>query len=589
MTNLDRTLRKGARRIALARFVVAGTFALALAMLGLLAIRVAEKGFATPAPDWSWAWGIAVGAALLGAAVWVWMTRPDGRAIARDLDEKLGLKATLATAVWARSDTEAKDDAWHAATVGEGERAAARVDVRVAVPIVVPRYWVAPAALALVTFVGGWMPQQNVMALFNKQGEEEQLAAAEEERELIEIKEAVDESRKDMDAALSEINDDALNELLEQNDEIESAKTPEELRNAELRRLTAMRDRLEQLENGAKAESEALKEMTASIEIPEGLNSPVTKMAEALQKGDFKAAVEQLEELNKQLSENGSLTEEQKQALAQQMQQLANQLQNAAQQQQQAMQNIAKQAGLPSNLANNPQALQQAIQNAQNLTEQQKQQLQQQLQQAQNAAGQCQQCAGGMSKLAQNMGKAGQGNAMQGLQGQLSQMEMLDQQMKNLQAAQGQCQGSMDMLGSKGGGQRASALPQWAQKQRLMKGGGQGAGSTGKGGTEEGTNNSEDTVVEHKKASTVPDPNGPIIGSMVAEGGEQIRGESVAQFREAAKAGGEAASDAIDEHRVPKEYEDVVKKYFGGLEREAEKASEPAETLEPGSSSESGS
>ncbi|GAB4518460.1 MAG: hypothetical protein Tsb0013_22560 [Phycisphaerales bacterium] len=426
--------------------------------------------------------------------------------------------------------------------------------------------------LAVLTLAGGWLPQQDVLSWFAPEEREERLAEAEREKEIIEIKQQVEEARRDLDAALSDLDDDTLDELLKQDEDIEEPRTPEELRAAELRTLTAVRDRLEEIERDAQAQTEALKEMTATIDIPEGMETPVTKMGEALKKGDFSEALEQLNELKKQL-ENGGLSEEQKRAMREQLQQLADQLQRAAEQNQQAMRELAEQAGLPPELANDPQALQQAIQNAQHLSEQQKQQLQQQLQQMQKASGQCQQCAGGMSQLAQSLGQAGQGGAMQGLQGQLSQMEMLEQQLKNAQAAKGQCQGAMAGIG-KGQGVGQSQLPLWAQKQPLVQGGGgQGAGSFGRGGNEAGSDNSQQTVADSKKADTVVNPSGPIIGSMIAEGGEQIRGESVAQFREVAQAGGRAASDAIDEHRVPKEYEEIVKRYFGGLEKEAERAS----------------
>ena len=574
MAELDRTLTKGARRIAQARFVWALVTALVAATFVLIAWRIAEKAFAAPAPDWSIAWGVGLGGALLGSVVWVWMTRPDRESVARRLDEALGLQATLATAAWARSQTASQGDAWQAATVDEGERAAKRTDVRSAIPVTVPRYWSLPVLLAALTLAGGWIPQQNVLALFGGDDDDQQIAVAEREKEIIEIQQAFEEARNDLDAALSEVNDDALQELLEQQDQIAEPRTPEELRAAEMRRLTAVRDRLEELENKAKAEADALKDLTSRIEAPEGL-SPVSEMANALRRGDFSEAVKQLEALKEQL-ESGELSEEQKQALQQQLQQLANQLQQAAQKNQEAMQNLAKQAGLPPSLANNPQALQQAIQNSQNLTQQQKQQLQQQLQNMQKAAGQCQNCAGGMSQLAQSLGQQGMGGAMQNLQGQLSQMEMMEMQLQNLQAAKGQCSGAMAGLGQ-GGGKGANQLPLWAQKQRLVQGGGgTGAGNSGRGGTEEGTNNSEDTLVDAKKAQTVVNPSGPIVGSMVVEGGEQIRGESVAQFREVAKASGQAAADAIDEARVPKEYEDVVKGYFGGLEKEAQNA-EPAQ------------
>lgn len=582
MTSMDRIIRKGARRLALARFVRALTLALTVGVLVLLALRVAEKGFATGAPDWQWAWGIVLGGAIVGAGLWVWITRPDGPSIARLLDERCGLKATLGTAAWARADEQ--QDAWHAAAIDEGERAATNIVPRAAIPITLPRYWAAPLLVAMLTLGGHWMPQQDLTTIFDQETAEEKLANEEEDRQLIEVKDAVEESKRDTDAALKELNDETLNELLDQaKQEIDKPQSAEELQRNEMRRLTGLKDRLDELERtGEAAQAKALKELTAQLRRPEGETSPITKMAEAMKAGNMSEALAQLETLKQKLESSEGLTKEQKEALAKQLQQLADQLDKAAQAQQNALAQIAKQAGLPQNLANNPQALQQAIQNAKNLTPQQKQQLQQQLQNAQNASSQCKNCAGGMNQLAQAMQQGqGQGQAMQNMQNQLSQMEMMQQQLNQLGAAQASIAQQMQNMGQCNGG-APNQLPQWAQKRRVSgpgsqgQGGGKGgqkAGSTGTGGNENPESHADQTQLAQQKVNTNADPNGPMIGSMVSEGGQQVRGESVATFREAAQAAGEAASDAIDDRLVPKEYEEVVKKYFGGLEEEADKAS----------------
>ena len=47
--------------------------------------------------------------------------------------------------------------------------------------------------------------------------------------------------------------------------------------------------------------------------------------------------------------------------------------------------------------------------------------------------------------------------------------------------------------------------------------------------------------------------------------GEQVKGESVAEFTQAVEAGQQEAADAMDEQQIPREYHDAVKHYFGRL------------------------
>lgn len=71
-----------------------------------------------------------------------------------------------------------------------------------------------------------------------------------------------------------------------------------------------------------------------------------------------------------------------------------------------------------------------------------------------------------------------------------------------------------------------------------------------------------------KKRSPSPTQEGPIIGRRMVEG-EQIRGESRAEFVEVVRNAGSTASEAIEDNLIPREHQAAVKRYFGRLERRA--------------------
>ncbi len=579
-TTLDRTLAAGARRLGLVRSLSALAVMAAAGAGALLALRVAERGFGVTGIDWPMAWSITAGAALLGALAWTWVTRPSREVLARTIDERCGLKATLATGLWSRSS--ASVDAWTRAASDEAEQAAGRVVFKDAFPLDRSRAWLPAGLCAALVIGGGFVPRTNLIELFAD--DPDTVAGANEsesEDQIIQIRQDIDKGRDEIEQALDALQDEGLKEQLAALDEpLPDALSPEELRTAEMKRLSTLQDKLEEAErNGIAQEAAAARAAMKAMRRPSGLDSEATRLAEAIQRGDMQAAKDAVDNMASML-DSGQLSQEERDRLAEQLEELAEQLEEAAQQQQQALEEALEQAGLDPGLASNPQALQQAIQNAQNLTQQQKQQLQQQANQNQQNAGQCRNCAGGMSRMANAMSQ-GQGGQQAGQQlgQQLSGLEMAQQQMDALRAAQNTVQQQMAQQGqgrNPGTGNKQNRLPPWAQKPQLTEGGGgNGAGNSGIGGEEEPDPNNVELLAG--KPDAEPTGFGPTIGSMTVEGGTQLRGESVAQFRETARAGSEAAADAIDERLVPKEYEDVVKKYFGGLENEASSAESGSE------------
>jgi hypothetical protein len=191
------------------------------------------------------------------------------------------------------------------------------------------------------------------------------------------------------------------------------------------------------------------------------------------------------------------------------------------------------------------------------------------------------------------MSQEGQ-EGMQDMQQQMSESEMMQSDMENLEAAMKEAKEQMSKLGNdmaknqKGQGQGqgegegdgegqcegGGKLGQWRQGDSSNQG--QGSGGPGKGNGDSPDAVAADFTLERKK-SKVNTGKGPVIGSRLVYG-DQIRGESVAEFGEAVASAEDTAAEGIDSMRVPREMEAAVKNYFGTLKKKADNAKTGAPT-----------
>jgi hypothetical protein len=178
--------------------------------------------------------------------------------------------------------------------------------------------------------------------------------------------------------------------------------------------------------------------------------------------------------------------------------------------------------------------------------------------------------------------------AMEQLAKELSEMEMMQADMENLDAALdeakkqlsklgeclgGQCQGDKD--GECEGGPKIGA---WKPGESRKEG--QGSGGPGRGNGPSPDAQAADYQTEKKKAD-VKNVGGPTIGTRLVYG-EQVKGQSTAEFAEAVAAAEAQASEDITNHQVPREYQDAVKTYFGRLQQKVKKdAPSPTPTPAP--------
>jgi hypothetical protein len=324
---------------------------------------------------------------------------------------------------------------------------------------------------------------------------------------------------------------------------------------------------------------------------------PLEELSKSLQKGDFAQAQKDLEELSKQMSDS-KMGEKEREQAKKQMEKMAEQLKKLADASQE-LQKKLEQAGLSKEQAKNAmsskESLEKAMEQLKNMSESEKQELMKQMQAKMGASKQCEGMSESMAKMSKGMGKQGMSQegkeGMEGMGAQLSDAEMMDKDMEGLDAAMCEAAKQLARMGSqcKGNGNcrgdelmyKECASPWKAGDSSLSKGGGRG-GPGQSGGSAKGAEEEAPVAIEKTKTATKQN-SGPIIGTRLVQG-DQIRGESVAEFQEAVESASKASTEAIDTMLVRRELQDSVKHYFGRLEArvKAQQGATPAPAPTPG-------
>lgn len=586
MHEINRLLRAASLRLLALGWLRWSIFLLSAACVGLVFAKGVEK-----LSPWDLPWpamaSIAAAAVLLLGLAVAFFRRPTGPELAEEVDRRAGLRETISTAVLIQKET----DAWSRAVVESASRRARGVSLREAIPIEPPRTWWVP--IALLALLGGmwFLPRYDLSGVLA-----EREAAREEEREMQLAAADVRAKEKALEEILSragvELEDEGETSAGEEAaDEQRPPRSADDVRRAAIKKLTNRTEQLRKLaENEQAQQLEQLKENLARLKTPGP--GPLSEFGRSLARGNFKDAREQLEQAAEQIA-SGEMSDEEKKQAERQLRSLKDQLEQLAQNQDELREKL-EQLGLDQQqaqrLSENPEAMQQALEQMQGLSEEQKQQLQQ-LAQNQQAAGQAMQgMAGAMGQMAQGMqspqGLGGEGqSAMEALGSQLGGMEMAEADLNTIQQALGEASSQLGEIGQSlcEGGNGIGDTPGGSNRRGRFREGSSQTLSEGSGGAGRGSGggNPEDTpgdyVLKREKAS-VTTGDGPIIGSTVVYGA-QVRGESKAQFGEAVTSGAVQAADAIETKRVPREYHDAVRHYFGRLEAAAR--SEQAQSSTP--------
>jgi hypothetical protein len=548
MNDIRSILKIAARRLSLSSLLAHAHAAVVVLAAVVLVLLLAER--VGPATFWPWRWLLpALAAAAALAAGWRWAgRRPTEIQVAVAVDDRLDLRERLSTAlhVERRADPFARAAVEDA--VGTARDPRVREQLRRRFAVQSPRrWWLGP--LLLVVVIGVWFVP--AMDLFAREPEPD----PEIDRTILQREEAIEAVMQPIrqNPELDKAFEDLQGQLAEDAPSPDALRTREEVRRDAIKKLTDINKRLEDILTGPKGQTaEALDKALSNLKTPE--EGPAKDLADALARGDFKAAQKALAEL-RAAAEKGDLTPEQMKQLGEQLADIAKQLEQLANQQAQ-LEQMLQQAGLDPQLAQNPQALQQALQNNPNLNQQQKQQLMQMAQAQQQACQMCKGLGQGLAQMGQAMMNGQPGQMGQQAGDQLNQMEALQQMLKQAQAAANACHGQCQGLG------QGLALQWWQQNQ----GGAFGGPGQGQGG----------------KAPIAPTPTGTKIvktptktgeGDIIAReffDGQNVVGESTVQLKQVAAAVAEGYDEAQNEDVVPPPYQDAHKHYFGELKKVVE-------------------
>lgn len=566
MREVERVLRGGGRRLWIDGFLRAMVGLGTAGAVVVLALVAAHKLTAWT-PAWGPALGVIGGVVLVSALGLSWARRARGLALADELDRRAGLRETLSTAV----ALSGRGDAWSAAVRESAEARARRVVLRDAAPIRTPRGWGGPVGLLACAGLVLWLSPRHDLTGVLARERAEAAREAEVRQVALEIRARESELNELLDrAGVSLRNEDEGDEAGRG-----EAKSPEDLNRAALRRLTALNDELRAMQRGEKAQRlEALQEGMRKLRSPGP--GGMDEFARSLARGRFEEAKSALEEMGRAL-ESGSMSEAERAALSEQIRMLGEQLERIAAERA-SLREMLERAGMDpaeaARLAGDPAALESALNAMEGLSEAERKALMDSAL-AQQSAGDA---MGAMAGLMRELSEAVQrnpgqcANPMQGLGEQLSACEALASEMRALDAALRACESQMASCGQslcEGGGLNPGEG--LGSMGRLMASGTQGRGIGAGIGSGTGGSRSDpdlapaDDYVLKSERTRVANRGGAVISSTLVYG-SQVRGEAEARFGEVVGASSAEAAEAIETMRVPREYHDAVRHYFGRLE-----------------------
>ncbi|MCE2882467.1 MAG: hypothetical protein LW636_08940, partial [Planctomycetaceae bacterium] len=465
MDSIRRLISIARAQIRLSMFVDALATALvavaAIALLVLLAEKLVPGVLDGEPRTAHLAFGAALVAALAAGLVAALAMRrarkSDDATVALRIDARLGLEERLTTAL----ALEKSIDSYARAAVADAIEVASKSDmpskVRRAFPVRTPAhlFW---ALTAVAAAVAGhvWLPRYQWP---EREEPKAELAALEAKAATTESLERVKQEVESAKALPQEIRDQIAGLAKNADSRVQDGETAEETKREAIRRMSEVQKKLDDLrKSDAARAAAATKRDLEGLEPQEG---QLKQFGEALSKGDFAQAKQELGELAKKL-DSGEMSEAEKQAAKDALDKMAKSLEALAEKQQ-SMKDALEKAGLDAQLAQNPQALEQAINQNQNLSEQQRQELRD----AAKAAQASQQKLKDIAKAAQNSAKQKAPDQQRSGQGQNQQQGQQQQQQGGEgQQQQGQQQGQQGQQQQQGQqGQQQQGQQQGPQQQ----------------------------------------------------------------------------------------------------------------------------
>ncbi len=481
------------------------------------------------------------------ALLWTWLRGRSELEAAVEIDQRYGLKERVASSLSMTSD-DAETPAGKA-LLTDAMRAVGRIDVDEKFKIRFhQRAWlpIVPALLAFVlaAFVDNQDAKSNIDNKPPELTKEQHANATKKLRERLEKrrKEAAKKGLKDAEGL--------FRELEKQTEKMAEAKDAD--RKKSLVKINDLAKQLEKRRQQLGGEDQLRKQFEKLNNLNKG---PADKMVDAMKKGDFQAAKQELEKLKQQL-QNGKLDKQAKQELQQQLKQMQQKMNEAKEARQQAMENLKKQIEQQKQQGNLSKAgeLQQKLD---------------QMQQQQNQANKMNQLAQKMGELQQKMQQGDTKGAAQALDDMMQQMEQMQQEMAEgemLDMAMDQLQMAKDAMGCQGcdgeGCQACQGMGGTGDQFSEQAGNGMGAGrGLGPRPDEKNDVSFRDSRVRAK----------PGRGSAVVVGeadGPNIRGLVVESIKEQMATDASKPADPLVVEQLPKSRREHAEEYFNSLRGE---------------------
>lgn len=571
MTHLERQIHAAQRRLLLNRWLRTICICWAISFAVVAVILFIQRSF-----DLGWpVGGIALsvlGAGTVASIIWALVGREGPEAAAARLDQAAGLRERLSSGQYCEKD----DDPFARAVVADAERISASITARRHLPLAVPRPlpWTFSSALAaalMFLIVPGWLkPIEETKA----------------QQTAVRVEQARDDVEKKLEPLKQMVES---NPVLEQyREEIEGLdklaggklRRPDDIRHEAVKKLDNLADKMRQRRENP--EFDSVREMRKMLRRVEPTEAPTDKLAQALAKGDFEAAAEEVEKLQEQLATlKHDKDKETVQKLSEQLERIAQQIEQAAkddrleeelermgltpEETQRILESLAKKdmEQLKKELAEK------------GLNEQEIDKLAKQMQQKQGAGEAAKQLAQKLGQAAAAAAQGQTGDAQSALSqsgAQLSELEQLEQEMNQLDSAMAALDGAKGDMGQGQGENDGSG-----------EGDGDKPGKGGMGPKGQGTGSlasEEKTDVDFKtEKGKVTVGKGGTTGQFLVDAA-QVPGEVGSSVAEIVTAAERDASDRIKRDRIPRQYQNAVKAYFSNVQRSA-KELKPQPAAEP--------
>ena len=475
---------------------------------------------------------------LFVSLAWTWLRGRSELDAAVEIDSRYGLKERVASSLSLTPDEI--DTPAGKALLTDAMRAVGRIDVDEKFKIRFQRRaWLplVPALLAftLAMFVDNRTAQSSIDPKPPELTKEQRDNAAKKLRERLanRRKEAAKKGLKDAEGL--------FRELEKQTEKMTEAKQAD--RKKSLVKINDLAKQLQKRREQLGGQQQLRKQFEKLNNMNKG---PADKMVDAMKKGDWQAAQQELNKLKKQLAD-GKLDEQAKKDLQKQLEQIQEKLNEAKEARKQAMEDLKKQIEQQKQQGNLAKAgeLQQKLDQMQ-----QKQNQMNALDKLAQKMGECKQCmqqgdAQGAAQAIDQMMKQ-----MEELEQQMAEGELLDQAMDQLQAAK-------DAMGCKAcQGQGCQACGGAGNKFGQKPGNGMGAGrGFGPRPDEKNDVSFRDSRVRQKtgKGAAV------VVGE--AEG-PNIRGKVVESIKEQMATDASKPADPLVQEQLPKSHREHAEEYF---------------------------